>query len=108
MLLLNNILKKDHKLYQKMNFERFIMEGEADNRTEADRKIEEIDYFIENVYARDIFEKYGQKKPLLICNTTDEIISWEGAFGKEFDKLSIGLRHSLVGLIEGGGKYRFK
>ena len=108
MRLLYNILKKDHKLYEKMNLERFLLEEELDKRAEADRKIQEIDYFVENIYARDIFNKYGQKKPLLICNATDEITTWEAAFGNDFDNLSIGLRHSLVGLFEGGGKYRFK
>ena len=46
MLLLYTILKKDHKLYKKMNLERFLLEEELDKRAEADRKIEEIDYFV--------------------------------------------------------------
>ena len=107
MFLLSNNLRKDHKLYEKMNFERFLLREETDKRAEADKKDELIDAFVENIYARDIFNKYSKRKPKLICNANDEITSWDDAFGKDFDKLSIGLRHSLVGLIEGGGKYRF-
>lgn len=71
-------------------------------------KTQEIDEFIENVYARDVFEKFSKRKPTLVRNKTGEVVTWEMAFGTNFDEISRSLRHSLVGLIEGDGRYRFK
>jgi len=100
-------IKKNHKRYQKMNSERFTLQEKAAKDEVVDKKIEEIENFITNVYAKSIFDKYSKKKPKLICKKTDEVIDWEEAFGSEYDKISKSLRHSLVGLIEGGGRYRF-
>ena len=101
-------LKKDHALYIKMNNERFWLEEDDTKRAEADSKIKEIDHFVETIYAKDVFDKYVKKRPKLISNRTDEVVSWEEAFGSVFDEIPKGVRHSLVGLIEGGGQYRFK
>ena len=72
------------------------------------KKSQEIDEFVENVYARDIFNKFNKKNPKLICNQSGDVVDWNSAFGTDFNNVSKGLRHSLVGLIEGGGKYRFR
>lgn len=108
MLLFSRKLKKDHALYIKMNNERFSLEEDDAKRAEADSKIKEIDHFVEYIYAKDVFDKYVKKRPKLISNKTDDVVSWEEAFGSVFDEVPKGLRHSLVGLVEGGGQYRFK
>lgn len=108
MIIFGNKLKKDHKLYKELTLERFILQEADGNREEIDKKIDEVDRFVEYEYARDIFEKYNKKCPKLICNETGEIVSWREAFGNDFDILSKNLRHSLVGLMEGGGRYRFR
>lgn len=108
MFLFNGKLKKDHALYKKMNSERFLLEEDDAKRVEADSKIKEINHFVENNYAKDVFDKYGKKRPKLISNKTDAVVSWEEAFGSVFDEIPKGVRHSLVGLVEGGGQYRFK
>ena len=76
--------------------------------SELDSLINQIDALIEGDYSRAVFEHYSQKKPLLIRDFTGEEVQWSNAFGESFDQTTIGQRHSLVGLIEGGGKYRFK
>lgn len=107
MFLFSRKLKQDHALYKKMNSERFLLEEDA-RRAEADSKIKEIDHFVENIYAKDVFDKYGKKRPKLISNKTEDVVSWEDAFGSVFEEIPKGVRHSLVGLVEGGGLYRFK
>ena len=108
MFMFSRKLKKDHALYIKMNSERFLLEEDDAKRAEADSKIEEIDHFVENIYAKDVFDKYVKKRPKLISNRTDCVVSWEEAFGSVFDEIPKGVRHSLVGLVEGGGLYRLK
>ena len=108
MLWFNSKIKKDSKMYKKMNLERFILRGKPKKHAEAEEMSRKIDGFVENTYARDIFDKFSKKKPKLICNQSDEVVDWNTAFGTNFDGLSKELRHSLVGLLEGGGKYRFR
>lgn len=108
MFLFSRKLKKDHMIYTRMNSERFSLEEDDAKRAETDSKIEEIDHFVEHIYAKDVFDKYGKKRPKLISNKTDAVVSWEDAFGSVFDEIPKGVRHSLVGLVEGGGQYRFK
>ena len=108
MFLFASSIKKNHKIYEKLNMERFSLEENDSKRSEADKKIEEIDIFVENVYAKDIFEKYQKKRPKLIRRKDNQTVSWDEAFGDDFNKVSKSLRHSLVGLIEGGGKYKLK
>ena len=108
MFFLASSIKKDHKIYERLNRERFSLEEDDSKRNEADKKIKEIDDFVENIYAKDIFEKYQKKRPKLVRKKDEQIISWEEAFGDDFNKISKSLRHSLVGLIEGGGRYTLK
>ncbi|SDB69212.1 hypothetical protein [Butyrivibrio sp. INlla16] len=75
------------------------------SRTKA--KIDEIDNYIETVYAKDVYAYYSQKKPKLIRKKTNEVVSWEDAFGDDFEKISKPLRHSLVALVDGDGRYKF-
>ena len=73
---------------------------------ELDSLIKQIDSLIEGDYSRAVFEYYSSKKPLLLREHTGEEIQWTEAFGESYDKTTPGQRHSLVGLIEGGGKYK--
>ena len=75
---------------------------------DLDKKIAEIDSFIEDVYAKEVFEYYLPKKPLLIRNGTGATETWEEAFGLDFDSVSKSLRHSLVGLVEENLRYKLK
>jgi len=76
--------------------------------SELDSLIGQIDALIEGDYSRTVFDHYSEKQPVLIRVHTGEEVRWIEAFGESFDKTTPGQRHSLVGLIEGGGKYRFK
>ena len=73
-----------------------------------DAVIDEIDMLVENEYSREVFNVYSKKKPKLIRISTDEIFTWEDAFGDDFDKIEKGLRHSLVGLVEEPTRYKLK
>lgn len=75
---------------------------------ELDRIEKETDSFIETEYAKCVFDFYCRKKPILIRMSTGEEKTWDQAFGECFEKIDRGLRHSLVGLVEGGGRYIIK
>ena len=76
--------------------------------SEVDKLVGEIDNFIEGEYSEAVFNYYKNKKPALIRDSTDEIFTWDQAFPESFEDVSKSLRHSLVGLVEGGGRYRLK
>lgn len=108
MFLFASSIKNNHKIYERLNMERFSLEENDLERSEADKKIKEIDDFVENIYAKDIFEKYQKKRPQLVRKKDNQTVSWDEAFGDDFNKISKSHRHSLVGLIEGGGRYELK
>ena len=95
-------------LYEKKR----VLEDEEDVQatpgSELDILIHQIDNLVEGDYSRAVFDYYSRRKPLLIRSHTHEEVRWQDAFGDSFDRTTLGQRHSLVGLIEGGGKYRFK
>ena len=68
----------------------------------------DIDNYIENEYAKMVFELYSAKKIKLYEKYDKKYLTWEEAFGNDFDKVSKTLRHSLVGLIEGEGRFEIK
>ena len=68
----------------------------------------EIKTFLCDVYARRVFEVYNVKKPKLVRRLTKEVFTWDEAFGSDFSKIPASLRESLVGLVKGSGKYKFK
>jgi len=68
----------------------------------------EINDFVENEYAKIIFENYKNKKILLIDKYKKQKISWDEIFGNDFEKVSKSLRYALIGLIEGEGRYELK
>ena len=76
--------------------------------SEIDEMIHQIDELIEGDYAQAVYNYYSRKKPLLIRIRTGEEVKWQDAYGESFEKLNPGQKHSLVGLIEGGSKYRIK
>lgn len=73
-----------------------------------DEVLEEINNFIEGNYARSVFEFYSLKEPTLIRRATGEEVAWKQAFGDDFEMVTKSLRHSLVELIEGDGRYQLK
>ena len=95
-------------LYEKKR----VLENEEDTQalpgSELDTLIRQIDDLVEGDYSRAVFDHYSRSKPLLIRSHTQEEVQWQDAFGDSFDKTTLGQRHSLVGLIEGGGKYSLK
>lgn len=85
-------------------------ESHVDEMIDVCREIEksedEINIFIENQYAKDVFERYVKQKPQLIRNKTKQLISWDEAFGDDFNELGTNEKNALVGLIEGQSKYQ--
>ena len=73
-----------------------------------DKVVEELNKLEEGEYSKAIFDVLNEEKPDLIRNRTGEVISWDDAWGGTYDNISKSLRHSLVALLEGGGRYRFK
>ena len=68
----------------------------------------QINELIEGKYAEEVFRYYQKKQPTLIRIHTGEEVSWQDAFGDSYEAVSKSLRHSLVGLVEGGGRYKLK
>ena len=68
----------------------------------------QINEFVEGRYAEEVFRYYQKKQPTLIRIHTGEEVAWRDAFGDSFESVSKSLRHSLVGLVEGGGRYKIK
>ncbi len=62
---------------------------------------------IKNRYASKVFSFFSKQKPMLLRRKDKITVSWEDAFGQDYDSLEKGLRNSLVALIEeSGGRYR--
>ena len=76
--------------------------------SELEILISQIDALIEGDYAKAVFDHYSISKPELIRTSTGDEVQWLDAFGDSFTMTTAGQRHALVGLIEGGSKYRFK
>ena len=103
------------KLYkQKHDLSRQYDDAESNGREaeQINARLKELSdriaAFIENEYAMAVFEKYSKSKPQLIRIKTGETVSWDEAFGDDFERISKSLRHSLVGLVEEPGRYRLK
>lgn len=74
----------------------------------VDKLMCEIDTFVEEEYAKKVFDVYRNKKPELVFVVDGRIVGWTDAFGEDFEKIPKTLRHSLIGLVEGSGRYRLK
>ena len=77
-------------------------------KIQSKKLCEEIDSFVLDVYARAVFDVYSIKKPRLIRRLTKEVFTWDEAFGNDFEKIPSSLKESLVGLVEGSGRYKLK
>ncbi len=95
-------------LYEKRHLLESVEDATANSDSELRSVTAEIEGLIEGPYAEAVFAYYGEKKPILIRSLTGEEVSWEDAFGSSFNDVSKSLKHSLVGLIEGGGRYKFR
>lgn len=100
---LADLYKKQHKLEESYN-----NSGSKKDREEADRVLTEIDSFVEQEYAKDVFETYKKKKPALLKKKDKSKMTWEEVFGDDFESLSKNQRHALVGLVEGSGAYELQ
>lgn len=106
--------RKQDKVLKKLYEEKHRLEDicEIDDNDENNKNVEQIiakiNAFIEEDFAKLVFEHYSRKKPMLYENFTGEKVTWEQAFGKDFGQVSKSLRHSLVGLLTGDGRYSLK
>jgi hypothetical protein len=77
-------------------------------RTNLDATLAKEDEFVVQ-YARKIFDYFKITKPILIRRRDKAEISWDDAFGTDFDKISPELKGSIVALVEeNGGQYGIK
>ncbi len=100
--------KKEYARLLKRKHEILSTNETLANSKEFDYIDNQINELIEGKYSEEVFRYYSKKKPVLIRIHTGEEISWADAFGDSFESVSKSLRHSLVGIIEGGGKYRLQ
>ena len=78
-------------------------------KKELFKKMDELENYRFNEYAKVIFEVYSAKKPKLKNIHDGTISAWDDVFDSDFSKLSKRDRNDLICLIEGhGGRYRFK
>ena len=68
----------------------------------------QMDRYIENDYSLAVYNCFAKRKPLLVRVQTGETVRWQDAFPDSWEKATSGQKHALVGLIEGGGEYRFR
>ena len=66
------------------------------------------DEFIEGRYSRAVYDCYAKWGPDLTCLATGRNLMWKDVFGTSYEETTIEQRHDLAGLIEGGGRYRFR
>lgn len=112
MMCFDQSIRKCRKKLSILLSQKHLLEDKGDDDIFPGSKMEvlinQIDSLIEGDYSRAVFDHYAVKTPCLIREHTGEEVQWEEAFGNLFDQTTPSQRHSLVGLIEGGGKYRFK
>ena len=94
---INDSIYEEHDLKRKKELE-----------AESKRMCADIRRFLCEVYAKKVFDVYSLKKPKLVRRLTNEVVTWDDAFGTDFSKIPASSRESLVGLVEGGGKYKLK
>jgi hypothetical protein len=110
----NDPFKKQRKHLKELYDEKYELEYISENSEKAEDisrtrdKVDEIDIYIETVYAKAVYSYYSNKKPQLIRKKTKEVVAWDDAFGDDFDSISKPLRHSLVALVDGDGRYVLK
>lgn len=75
---------------------------------ELDQVITEIDELIEGRYSKEVFQYYAKIQPALIRIRTGEEVTWKEAFGDSYDVITKSQKHSLVGIVEGTGRYKLK
>ena len=79
-----------------------------ESAAKADQTQAEVSSFLENEYAAEVFRYYSSRQPDLIRKSTGDVVTWKEAFGEDFNNVPKTLRYSLVGLVEGSGRYRLK
>jgi hypothetical protein len=79
-----------------------------DSSLELNSINEQIKEFIETEYGEAVFRHFEHNRPALVRIHTGEEVTWNEAFGDSLEKITKSQKHSLVGLIEGGGQYKLK
>ena len=73
-----------------------------------EEKDKEIDRYVESEYSKAVYEYYTSQNPMLIEESTGRDIPWSRVFDEEYERMSGTIRHSLVGIVSGEGRYRLK
>lgn len=100
--------KKEYRKLSELSYQLGQKEMGNAQRKEFDLINQQIDLLVEGKYAQAVYDYFSESKPTLIRDLTGEKIQWFDAFGDSFDKMTRGQKHSLVGLVEDGGKYRLE
>ena len=69
---------------------------------------QQMDRYIESDYSLAVYNCCAKRKPLLVRVQTGEKVRWQDAVPDSWEKTTSGQKHTLVGLIEGSGEYRFR
>jgi hypothetical protein len=114
--------KKESKEFERLRLKSESAQIKYDDSIGSDLSQEKIDKLHTNLddalakedefvvqYARKIFDNFKVIKPTLIHRRDKLEVSWDNAFGTDFDKISPELKGSIVALVEeNGGQYRIK
>jgi hypothetical protein len=114
--------KKESKEFERLRLKSASAQIKYDDSIGSDLSQEKIDKLRINLddvlakedefvvqYARKIFDYFKITKPILIRRRDKAEISWDDAFGTDFDKISPELKGSIVALVEeNGGQYGIK
>ena len=68
----------------------------------------EMNELIEGRYSQAVYDYYAKRNPRLRQVKTGKTVRWRDVFGDSYEKTTPAQRHAMVGLVEGGGEYRFK
>ncbi len=101
-------LKRKYSALIKSQHEMLSADSDDDSSPELNSINEQINKFIETEYGEAVFRHFEHKRPALIRIHTGEEVTWNDAFGDSLEKITKSQKHSLVGLIEGGGQYKLK
>lgn len=103
--------KRENKEYENQFIECPAMECSKKMRmivTEVNEITKTIDDFINNVFAKMVYEKGEKIKPKLIHNSTKKVYDWREIFSEDYNKVTKLRKRYLIDLVSGEGVYRLK
>ncbi len=101
-------LKRQYSALIKRQHELLSADSDNDYSPELNSINKQINEFIETEYGEAVFRHFEHIRPVLVRIHTGEEVTWNEAFGCSFEEITKSQKHSLVGLIEGGGQYKLK